>query len=63
MVPFETISSIGKEVKLVGNNYLYDEIYLMGNVEKWDFVILYGLTGFIVGCATSPSQKRVAGIF
>jgi hypothetical protein len=47
----------------VGNNYIYDDIYLIGDVNSWDFVVIYGLTGFVVGCATTPSQKRVAGIF
>ena len=47
----------------MGYNQLYDDIHLIGDVAKWDFVVLYSLTGHIVGVATTPSQKRAAGIF
>lgn len=63
MVPFETFSSIGKDINLIGYNQLYDNIHLIGDVDKWDFVVLYSLAGYIVGCATTPSQRRVGGIF
>ena len=63
MVPFQTVKSIDREVKLVGYNALYDDVHVIGDIDKWDFVVLYSLTGFLVACATTPSQKRIAGIF
>lgn len=47
----------------MGNGDYYNEVYIMGDLARWDFVALYATFDSIMAVAATPSQKNAAQVY
>lgn len=52
-----------KRLDYVGYTNYYNEVVVVGDVSKWDFVAFYSEFGTVVAVAATPSQKHAAQIY
>lgn len=42
-IPFEAHTFMGKKIYYAGARETFNEMYILGDVDTWDFVAFYGL--------------------
>jgi hypothetical protein len=57
------VQVIDKRLDYVGYTDYFNEVIIVGDVEKWDFVAFYSEFGKIVAIAATPSQKNAIQIY
>lgn len=49
---------MGKSIYYAGARKLYDQMYIMGDVNSWDFIAFYAFDTDIVAVSASPSRQK-----
>lgn len=57
-IPFETHNFYGKKILYAGGRKIFNEMFVMGDVDKWDFIAFYGNEDDIIAVSASPSRQK-----